>query len=37
LSTIFKGVMPFLVANLIAVLLLIAFPQMALAPLKWFQ
>jgi C4-dicarboxylate transporter, DctM subunit len=37
LSTIFRGVMPFLVANLIAVLLLIAFPQMALTPLKWFQ
>jgi C4-dicarboxylate transporter, DctM subunit len=37
LGTIFKGVMPFLVANIIAVLLLIAFPQLALAPLKWFQ
>ena len=37
LSTIFKGVMPFLVANLIAVLLLIVFPQIALFPLKWFQ
>ena len=37
LSTIFKGVAPFLVANLVAVGLLIAFPQMALYPLRWFQ
>lgn len=37
LSTIFKGVMPFLVANIVMVLLLIAFPQMALHPLRWFN
>lgn len=37
LSTIFKGVMPFLIANIILVLLLIAFPQMALYPLRWFN
>lgn len=36
LSTIFRGVMPFVIANLIAVALLIAFPQLALAPLGWF-
>lgn len=36
LSTIFKGVMPFLVANMVCVLLLIAFPQIALYPLRWF-
>lgn len=36
LSTIFRGVMPFVIANLIAVGLLIAFPQLALAPLSWF-
>lgn len=37
LSTIFKGVMPFLVANLVCVLLLIAYPQIALYPLRWFN
>ncbi len=37
LSTIFKGVMPFLVANLVCVLLLIAYPQIALFPLRWFN
>lgn len=36
LSTIFSGVMPFVVANMIAVGLLIIWPQIALAPLKWF-
>ena len=37
LSTIFKGVMPFLAANLVCVLLLIAYPQIALYPLRWFN
>lgn len=36
LSTIFSGVMPFVIANLIAVGLLIVWPEIALAPLKWF-
>jgi C4-dicarboxylate transporter, DctM subunit len=36
LSTIFRGVVPFLVANLLAVAALIAWPQLALAPLRWF-
>ena len=36
LSTIFRGVMPFLVANLIAVAAIIAWPQLVLAPLRWF-
>jgi C4-dicarboxylate transporter DctM subunit len=36
LPTIFRGVMPFLVANLLAVAALIAWPQLALAPLRWF-
>lgn len=36
LSTIFRGVMPFLVANLVAVAALIAWPQLALMPLRWF-
>ena len=36
LSTIFQGVMPFVLANLIAVGLLIAWPQIALVSLSWF-
>jgi len=36
LSTIFKGVMPFVIANLIAVGILIAWPQLALVSLSWF-
>ncbi len=36
LSTIFQGVMPFVIANLVAVALLIIWPQMALFPLKFF-
>lgn len=36
LATIFKGVMPFLAANLIAVAVIIAWPQLVLAPLRWF-
>lgn len=36
LSTIFRGVMPFVIANLIAVALIIAWPQLVLVPLRWF-
>lgn len=36
LSTIFRGVMPFVVANLVAVGLLIAWPDIALVSLRWF-
>ncbi len=36
LATIFRGVMPFLVANMIAVALLIIWPQIALVALRWF-
>lgn len=36
LATIFQGVMPFVCANLIAVGLLILWPQMALVSLSWF-
>ena len=36
LSTIFKGVMPFVFANIIAVAVLIYFPDLATIPLKWF-
>jgi tripartite ATP-independent transporter DctM subunit len=36
LGTIFRGVLPFLVANLVAVALIIAWPQLVLAPLRWF-
>jgi C4-dicarboxylate transporter, DctM subunit len=36
LSTIFKGVMPFVVANLILVALILAWPQLVTAPLRWF-
>ena len=35
LSTIFRGVMPFIVANLIAVAIIIAWPQIVLLPLRW--
>lgn len=35
-SVIFKGVTPFVIANLVAVALLIAFPAISLAPLRWF-
>lgn len=36
LSTIFRGVLPFLVANLVAVAIIVAWPQLVLAPLRWF-
>jgi tripartite ATP-independent transporter DctM subunit len=36
LSTIFHGAMPFLVANLVAVATIIAWPQIVLLPLRWF-
>lgn len=36
LSTIFLGVFPFVIANLIAVAVIIVWPQMVLAPLRWF-
>jgi tripartite ATP-independent transporter DctM subunit len=36
LSTIFRGVMPFVIANLIAVGIMIAWPQLALVSLSWF-
>lgn len=36
LATIFRGVMPFLVANLALVACLIIWPNLALMPLKWF-
>jgi tripartite ATP-independent transporter DctM subunit len=35
LTTIFRGVMPFLAANLLLVLILIAWPELALAPVRW--
>lgn len=35
LSTIFHGVMPFIVANIALVALIIAWPQLVLAPLRW--
>jgi TRAP-type C4-dicarboxylate transport system permease large subunit len=35
ISVIFQGTIPFLIANLSAVAALIAFPQLALAPLRW--
>ena len=37
LATIFRGVMPFVVANLIAVAAIIAWPQLVLAPLSWLS
>lgn len=37
LATIFQGVMPFLVANLALVAVLIAWPEIALFPLRWFS
>lgn len=36
LATIFRGVMPFVAANLVAVGLIIAWPQIVLALLRWF-
>lgn len=36
ISVIFKGTIPFVIANAVAIVALIAFPQIALAPLKWF-
>lgn len=36
LSTIFRGVMPFVIANLVAVAAIIAWPQIVLLPLRWF-
>ena len=36
LATIFRGVMPFLVANLLLVVCLIVWPDIALVALKWF-
>jgi C4-dicarboxylate transporter, DctM subunit len=37
LATIFRGVMPFLLANLALVGCLIAWPALALMPLRWFS
>ncbi len=37
LATIFRGVMPFLVANMALVACLIIWPALALTPLKWFS
>jgi tripartite ATP-independent transporter DctM subunit len=34
-ATIFRGVMPFLLFNALAVLLVIAFPAIVMAPLRW--
>ena len=36
LTTIFRGVMPFLVANMALVACLIVWPDIALVALKWF-
>jgi len=36
LSTIFQGVMPFVIANLIGVGLIIAWPEIVLVSLRWF-
>lgn len=36
LSTIFRGVLPFVVANLIGVAIIIAWPKLVLSPLSWF-
>jgi C4-dicarboxylate transporter, DctM subunit len=36
LQTIFRGVMPFVAANLLAVAAIIAWPQIVLLPLRWF-
>ncbi|MEX1166196.1 MAG: TRAP transporter large permease, partial [Hydrogenophaga sp.] len=36
LSTIFLGVLPFVVANLIGVAMIMAWPMIVLAPLSWF-
>ena len=37
LKTIFKGVMPFVIANLLAVAIMVAWPQIATAPLAWLN
>ena len=36
LSTILRGVMPFVAANLVAVAAIMIWPQLVLAPLRWF-
>ncbi|MFN0182353.1 MAG: TRAP transporter large permease [Aquabacterium sp.] len=36
IGTIYRGVMPFVLANLLAVGVIIAWPQLVLAPLRWF-
>lgn len=36
LKTIFRGVMPFVAANLLAVAAIITWPQLVLMPLRWF-
>jgi C4-dicarboxylate transporter DctM subunit len=36
LWTIYRGVFPFILANLVAVGLIVAWPQIVLAPLRWF-
>ncbi len=36
IATIYRGVMPFVAANLLAVGVIIAWPQVVLAPLRWF-
>jgi TRAP-type C4-dicarboxylate transport system permease large subunit len=35
IGAIFQGTVPFVTANLVAVLVLIAFPALALLPLRW--
>jgi TRAP-type C4-dicarboxylate transport system permease large subunit len=35
MGTVIKGVMPFLLAELMVVALLIAFPSLVLVPLRW--
>ncbi len=37
LKKIFKGTMPFMVANIIAVIIIIIFPEIVTAPIKWLS
>lgn len=36
MGTAFRGVLPFLTAQLIVMFLLVLFPQLVLVPMKWF-
>ena len=36
MDTAFRGVLPFLTAQLIVMFLLVLFPQLVLVPMKWF-